>query len=129
MAFLGVVLVKKILIVDDEPDVAMAMKLMVEGAGYYADTCMDPFSALELAGGNGYGLILLDIMMPRLSGIEFLRRMKKAGIAMPVVVVSAILLPPRERKELSDAYPPIGFVTKTHMNTDLLPAISQKLQH
>jgi DNA-binding response OmpR family regulator len=118
---------KKILIVDDEPDVAGAMKLLVDGAGYYSDTCLDPVSALGKA--KDYGLLLLDIMMPQLSGLEFLRRMKKAGLDVPVIVVSAVSLPLKVRKQLADAYPPIEFVTKTHMGTDLLPAISKKIEH
>ena len=120
-----VVPMKKILIIDDEPDVAAAMELIVEGAGYSTDVCLDPVFGLGIAGD--YSLLLLDVMMPGLSGIDFLKRMKKAGLSVPVIIVSAILLPPKTRKDLESAYPPIGFVTKTHMNTDLIPAINKKL--
>lgn len=116
---------KKILIVEDEPDVAETMKMLVERDGYQCDYCLDPRAGLEKMAG--YDLLLLDIMMPRMSGRQVLEEMKKRGIEVPVIVVSAVGLPIEVASELSKTYPGVDFVAKTEMHTDLIRAIVEKI--
>lgn len=116
---------KKILIVEDEPDVAETMKMLVERDGYQCDYCLDPRQGLEKM--KGYDLLLLDIMMPRMSGRQVLEEMKKRGIQMPVIVVSAVGLPIEIASELNKFYPGVEFVAKTEMHTDLIRAIVEKI--
>ena len=59
---------KKILLVDDEPDITLAFRLILENAGLIVDTYQDPLVALSKFKPNFYGLVILDIKMPRMNG-------------------------------------------------------------
>jgi DNA-binding response OmpR family regulator len=116
---------KKILIVEDEPDVAETMRMLLERDGYAADVCLDPTQSFGLM--KGHDLLLLDIMMPRMSGRQVLSEMKKRGIEMPVIVVSAVGMPMEISDELNKTYPGVDFVAKTDMHTDLIRAVVEKI--
>ena len=67
---------KKILLVDDTETVLLFEKMMLKGCGYELVTARDGSQALEIVGNSPPDLILLDIMMPVLNGIETCRRLK-----------------------------------------------------
>ncbi|HJV34658.1 response regulator [Geomonas sp.] len=77
----------KILIVDDEPDIALILKLQLEDAGYLTSRARDGVEALEILNREGFSLILLDIKMPRMDGLEVLGRI--GGEKIPVVMMTA----------------------------------------
>ncbi len=114
---------KKILIIEDEPDVAETIKAYLEGAGYSAEYSLDPAKAVKDL--NKFDLLLLDLIMPRFSGHQVLKEMKKGGIKKPVVVLSAVGLPGVISAELKRDYPGVLFVAKTAMHSELLPAIKK----
>jgi len=116
---------KKILIIDDEPDVADLMKMAVERAGYKAEYMSDPVKGLESM--KNFDLLLLDIMMPKMSGRQVLAEMKKKKIKIPVIAVSAVGLPMEIASELAKKYPGTGFVAKTEITTVLVGEIKKKI--
>lgn len=61
---------KKILIVDDEEDITFIFKIILEDAGFEVETYNDPQKALNNFKKNFYNLVLLDLKLPVLSGIE-----------------------------------------------------------
>src|SRR6188472_2127713 len=61
---------KKILIIDDEPDITYTIKNILEDNGYAADTFNDPILALNNYKVNFYDLVILDIKMPKMNGFE-----------------------------------------------------------
>jgi DNA-binding response OmpR family regulator len=67
----------KVLIVDDEADVIQALKLRLETAGYDAVTASDGAEALKILDNTEVGLILADLMMPNLDGLELTRRIRQ----------------------------------------------------
>ncbi len=81
----------KILIVEDEPQIARFVELELKHEEYEAVTCGDGRQALEMIQTNTdeYDLIVLDIMLPGLNGLEVLRRMRKDGINTPVIMLTA----------------------------------------
>lgn len=79
----------KILIVDDEPDIALILKLHLEDAGYKTVCAYDGESALELLMDGDFSLVLLDIRMPRLGGVEVLRCIRESGSDVAVVMMTA----------------------------------------
>lgn len=117
---------KRVLIIEDEPDVAETMKKLTEKGGYEAEFVLDPRKGLEIA--KNYDLVLLDLMMPVMSGREFLDEIPRRGIKTPIIVVSAVGLSDELKKELSVKYPRVGFVAKTDMHTDLVKAIKNQLE-
>jgi DNA-binding response OmpR family regulator len=68
---------KKILIVDDESDICIALKEVLEGNGFNVDTFIDPTSVLENFKSNMYDLLILDIKMPVMNGFQLYQQMKK----------------------------------------------------
>ena len=79
---------RRILIVEDDEGVSSFVRLELEHEGYGTETAADGRSALELFEKGGFDLVLLDIMLPQLNGIEVLRRIRRSSEA-PVIVVTA----------------------------------------
>ena len=82
-----------ILIIEDEEKIARFVELELKHEGYTADKATDGRTGLELAETGAYDLIILDIMLPQLSGIEVLRRLRKspneAAANVPVILLTA----------------------------------------
>ena len=79
----------RILIVEDEARLARFMELELEHEGYAVDKAADGRAGLDMALAEGYDLILLDVMLPGLNGLEVLRRLRGGGSAVPVLLVTA----------------------------------------
>lgn len=80
---------KRILVVEDEVQIARVLQLELEYEGYEVLVKHDGRSGLEVALHETLDLILLDVMLPELSGIEVLRRLRKADIHVPVILLTA----------------------------------------
>lgn len=79
---------QKILIVEDEERIARFVELELKHEGYNVEKTGDGRTGLALAEQGGYDLILLDIMLPGINGIEILRRIRKAS-DVPVIMLTA----------------------------------------
>ncbi|MFH1265980.1 MAG: EAL domain-containing protein [Planctomycetota bacterium] len=81
----------KVLVVDDTPDMATLMARAVEDQGYEVSVAGDGRSALEMAAAERPDVVLLDVMMPGMSGIEVLRHLKEDAElrSIPVILVTA----------------------------------------
>ncbi len=80
---------KRILIVDDEPDIALAFKIGLEDSGFVVDTFNEPKIAFSNFKSDFYELLLLDIKIPKLNGIEFYQRMKEIDKKVKVLFITA----------------------------------------
>ncbi len=80
---------KRILLVDDEPDIILAFKIGLEDHGFIVDAFDDPQTAASNFKCNVYDLLLLDIKMPKLNGIEFYYRMKEIDKKVKVCFITA----------------------------------------
>lgn len=78
----------KILLVEDEEKLARFVELELQHEGYGVDKAFDGRTGLEMAESGAYDLLLLDIMLPALNGIEVLRRLRRAS-SMPVIMLTA----------------------------------------
>ena len=78
----------KILIVDDEKLLVKGMKFNLENEGYTVDTVYNGEDALELATQNEYDLIVLDLMLPKISGLEVCQRIRSFS-KVPIIMVTA----------------------------------------
>ena len=79
----------RILIVDDEPNVRLVFRTALESAGYSVSEVEDGASALDRLEESPADLVLLDLKMPGIGGMETLRRLRDAGNDVPVVIVTA----------------------------------------
>ncbi|KSU85857.1 PhoB family transcriptional regulator [Fictibacillus enclensis] len=80
---------QRILVVEDEVQIAKVLKIELEYEAYDVHVEHDGQSGLEQALREEYNLILLDVMLPKLSGVEMLRRLRKAGTNTPVILLTA----------------------------------------
>lgn len=78
----------KILIVEDDPKISRFVSLELKHEGYETETAADGRQALDMALAQDYGLIILDVMLPSLNGIEVLRRLRQVK-ATPVIILTA----------------------------------------
>ena len=78
----------KILIVEDDPNILEALKYNLGKEGYDTITAIDGVQALELARTNKPDLIVLDIMLPKMSGFEVCRILRKE-MAIPIIMLTA----------------------------------------
>jgi CheY-like chemotaxis protein len=80
----------KVLVADDSETILLLMRTRLEMAGHVVDTACDGQEVLERVADNGMpDLLLLDAMMPRMSGIDALRELRGAGSEIPALIVSA----------------------------------------
>lgn len=80
----------RILVVEDEPKMAEAIRRVLVAERNSVDVAPDGLDALALASDQDYDVIVLDRMLPGLSGIEVIRLMRDRGIATPVLMLTAL---------------------------------------
>jgi heavy metal response regulator len=78
-----------ILVVEDEKKVASFIQRGLEAANYAVDVERDGDAGLERLLGNGYDLVILDVMLPGLDGLSFIKEIRRRGVNVPVLVVTA----------------------------------------
>jgi len=82
---------KRVLIVDDEPDLTLSLKITLEENGFKVDSFTDPLSALEnyKEEAGMYDLLILDMKMPQMNGFELYRQIKKIDDKAKVCFLTA----------------------------------------
>jgi DNA-binding NtrC family response regulator len=79
-----------VLVVDDEESVRTFLSELLGSAGYQVRCAASGAQALEMLSGGSFDAVLLDVVMPEMSGLEVLRRYRSAGGTAPVIVLSAL---------------------------------------
>ena len=79
----------RILVVEDEKRLNRIISEALEDEGYSADSCFNGLDALDYAAGADYDVIILDIMMPKMDGLEVVRRLRTGGNNTPVLFLTA----------------------------------------
>ena len=79
----------RLLVVEDEPDLAATLRKSLMEEGFAVDVMGDGQEALWQAQSVAYDAIVLDLMLPSLSGVEVLQRLRVAGSRVPVLVLTA----------------------------------------
>jgi two-component system alkaline phosphatase synthesis response regulator PhoP len=80
---------KRILIVEDEPSIAMVLEDDLRREGYNTETAADGDTAARRAIVEPFDLILLDVMLPGKDGFEVCREVRRAGIEVPIILLTA----------------------------------------
>ena len=78
----------KILVVDDEQLLVKGIKFNLENEGYQVETAFDGRTALEMAKNNNYDLIILDLMMPEIDGLECCMKIREFS-NVPIIMLTA----------------------------------------
>ena len=80
---------KRILIVEDEPSIALALEDDLRREGYETEVAPDGETAARRAISNEFDLILLDVMLPKKDGFEVCREARRAGVETPIIILTA----------------------------------------
>jgi DNA-binding response OmpR family regulator len=80
---------KTVLIVDDEPDVKLALKIALEENGFEVDAFDDPVTALDHFKKGVYDLLILDIKMPKMHGFKLYREIRKIDSQVKICFLTA----------------------------------------
>ncbi len=79
----------RILVIEDEKKVASFIKKGLEEEHYAVDTAYDGETGLSMAGVNDYDLIVLDLMIPKIDGLEVLKRIRSSKNNVPILILTA----------------------------------------
>lgn len=79
----------KVLVVDDEPNMRLGIKDNLEFESYEVDLAEDGLQGLAKAKASHYDLVVLDVMMPNMSGFDVCREMRKSGVLTPIIFLTA----------------------------------------
>jgi RNA polymerase sigma factor (sigma-70 family) len=116
----------RVFVVDDEPTVLAALERMLRASGYEVSTFSAPADFLAAAPHEGIGCVLLDLSMPDMSGLDVQATMRRNGIAMPVIFLSAYGDVPSAARAMREGA--IDFLVKPIGEAELLGAIRRALE-
>ncbi|GAK09317.1 two-component response regulator [Geomicrobium sp. JCM 19038] len=116
----------KILIAEDDLKISRLLVLELEYEGYETTVCHDGMEAVQAVEQNRFDLLLLDVMLPKLSGLEILRRFRKNDRTTPVIMLTA-------KADVTDKVSGLDsgandYITKPFENEELLARIRVQLR-
>jgi two-component system response regulator ChvI len=117
---------KRILIVDDERDAGVTIKLVLEEYGFDVDFFTNPLEALKNFRPDFYDLVILDIKMPEINGFELYDKFKSKDAKIKTLFLTALSDVEAYSTQSSKAYPIMGerhFAKKPISNDDLLQQV------
>ena len=118
----------KILIVDDEPDITLSFRMILENNGFKIDTYNDPLDALNSFKPSSYDLLLLDIRMPKMDGFQLYDELRKKDEDVKVIFITAFDI---NFEALRKMYPHLrieSFVRKPVDSEHLISAVKSELE-
>src|SRR5262249_6204741 len=113
----------RVLVIDDEPLVRSHVRRLLKQYGFTVEDAADGTSGLEAIQRSPPDVVLLDMMLPDLDGVEVVRRLRAAGVNVPIVLCSGDLDAARERG--LDPSQVQGMLPKPFDNHQLLDALER----
>lgn len=107
----------RILIVDDNPNMASLLSEMLEVFDYESIRAGDGFEAIEQIERDHFSLVITDMRMPKMSGLDLLKKIKATNPDLPVVVISGYALDEEGNSLLSKMAD--GFLNKPFKMSDI----------
>lgn len=116
---------KHILIVDDEPDISSAIKVGLEDHGFRVSVFDDPLAALSNYKSDVYDLLIIDVKMPKMSGFELYREVRKVDNNVGVCFLTAFEMYYEEFKRVFPSMDVKHFIQKPIAMSDLVDKIKK----
>ncbi|HEV8386687.1 MAG TPA: response regulator [Nitrososphaera sp.] len=119
---------KRILVVDDNRDITEMVQTMLEGTPYDCVTVNSGRECIDLTKKETFDLILLDMAMPEMSGLDVLKMLKakhKAGNTNVVLITASPMYTEMDLKKIREEYGAIERVKKPFTDTELLAVIDK----
>jgi two-component system response regulator MprA len=79
----------RVLVVEDDREVADYVKRGLEEESYSVQVCYDGYSALKTAASSAFDIIVMDIMLPQMDGLEITRRLRRLRVKAPILMLTA----------------------------------------
>jgi DNA-binding response OmpR family regulator len=116
---------KRVLLAEDEPNIVESLTFLLERAGYDVESEMNGQAALEAALADPPDVLILDVMLPGLDGLEILRRLRAdvRGKSVPVLMLTA--KGQREDRETALGSGADLFITKPFANSEVIAAVTR----
>ncbi|HTZ18102.1 MAG TPA: response regulator [Dissulfurispiraceae bacterium] len=109
---------ERILVIDDEPDMLKYISMILRETESQVVTTSDPLEAVELARLGGYDVVITDLKMPGLDGIELLNSIRNFNSDIPVIIITAYATAEAAADAMSNAA--FDFITKPFRKEQLL---------
>ena len=116
---------KRILVIDEERDVNITLREVLEKNGFIVDSYENPFLALENFKPHYYDLLILDIKMPKMSGFSFYREIKKRDDKLKICFLTAGEMYYGSYSDIFSSLPANRFIRKPITNDELLEHIDR----
>jgi DNA-binding response OmpR family regulator len=118
----------RILIVDDEPDIAQVLKMGLEDNGFVVDVYNDPLDVISNFKADSYDLLLLDIKMPKINGFELYNKLHQIDEKAKICFITAYELYYDEFKRMFPKLKVDCFIRKPVSINNLARVIKDELQ-
>jgi len=122
------IVMKKILVVDDEPDITSSIKSGLEKKGFLVDVYNEPLKALSEFKPSIYDLLLIDIRMPKMNGFELYREIKKKSNDAKICFFTAFEVYYEEFRKMFPNLEVKCFIRKPITINDLVSHINSELE-
>ncbi len=119
-------LTRRILVVDDEPDVRIINTSVLIHHGYHVDVAEDGAVAWEALSNNSYDLLITDNHMPKVSGLELLKKLRAAHMALPVIMATGTV--PKDEFTQASWGQPATILLKPYTSAELLGTVVEALR-
>jgi len=121
-------MIKRVLIVDDEIDILKSVKMLVEITGYEAKITNDGNKAIEILKKEKYDLVLLDMLMPKISGIATLEKIRMdSKIKNQKVAFLTVVSLSQAGKKVVEDLKPVAYIEKPIDNSEFKRTIKKIL--
>jgi DNA-binding response OmpR family regulator len=113
-------MMKKILVIDDQPGIRLLLTDILTTAGYSVDTADDGKEAVDLLSAHPYGLVILDYNIPIWDGEDVLNQMQDLNLTTPVIVMTGLIEKVEEKLE---AQPNVKKILAKPFNVQEIPSL------
>ena len=110
----------RILLVEDEALIAIMASMSLEDVGFHVTVASDGQQGLEIALQDRPDVIITDFMMPKMTGLEMIAKLRQSGFLAPIILATAIqekMLPTQEGYDL--------YIPKPYLEEQLIEAVSR----
>ena len=118
---------KRILVVDDEINYLTVMETLLGEAGYEVLTAPSAIEAVKIAGASDLDLVLTDMKMPKMSGIELLEKLQQLYPGLPVIIMTAFGTVEKAVSAMKKGA--FDYILKPFKNEEILVTIAKALEH
>jgi len=120
---------KRILHVEDDRDTRDLVKILLENNGFEVISVGNGKECFNILRNEKVDLVLLDIMLPDMSGWDIFQRIKKMGVNRPKVIFLSVIPTSEERLKALKEEGVFDYINKPFDNKDLIERISRALEH